>query len=432
MLRRRVAALHDGASSRSGTLCSSAVRERHQPDCSLAEGGSGAILPVAVLHPLTSDERELIAARIQREVTASVTEILHAEQQQEQQLKYTHIKSVASIIVAAVAIGATMIFLRVVLAPFLLATFFMFVLEPVLFAFLNPAKAARKICPCRCLGRLADMIDQAHKTTDETWAIGSISSSASEQPADQADDALGRSETSINKKGRRSLRRAGCEKTAMLIEMLTTKVWKLFAVTGCIAILLGIVTGIVYFNVRAITDFQWKKYEKSERMQLVLRWFPELGSETEIKIENLLPWLLEGPIFNALDITLSIISQGFLTILFLAFLLATDAATARHEDPNTLPAQIRLTVRRYIRIKTGTALFVSLACGTCYFLFGVDLFFSVRCPYFCSLLHPACREHDRDLVPDATCVHGPHQDGARHVALVPHTVRCPPVERQPH
>lgn len=41
--------------------------------------------------------------------------------------------------------------------------------------------------------------------------------------------------------------------------------------------------------------------------------------------------------------------RGACPARFLGFLLATDAATTQHEDPRTLPAQIRVTVRRYIR-----------------------------------------------------------------------------------
>lgn len=161
----------------------------------------------------------------------------------------------------------------------------------------------------------------------------------------------------------------------MLQQFISTS-WRLFAVLSSISTLLGVVALIIYFTVLGISVFPWQKYTNSWKMRLVFEWFPTLGTDpTSINIGLMVPWLLEGPLFNALDVTFTIISQSFLTLLFLAFLLSTDAAAGEVEGAPGLFKKIRISVQRYIRIKTSMALLVASLTGALYWLWKVDLFF---------------------------------------------------------
>jgi len=348
----------------------------HSPKVFLHGCGGLRATPMASshLHPLTAVERQAVAEQIHREVTTSVAEILHAEMHQEAQLKSVHLKSVSLVIVAVVALGACMVYLRVVLVPFLLALFFTFLLEPLLFALLNPPAIMEQVCPrARAIGRLATRIEEVRVGSDVLAA--SAAAPVSSRPRHEVRASSGFN-GALPQDGFESRDDLPVPECRSMLESAVSKSWALIAVTCCIVVLLGVISSVIYGTVQAIASVSWEKYENSHRLQLVLRWFPHMGSEpADLDPERLVPWLLEGPIFNALDWTLSIISQGFLTLLFLGFLLVTDAASAHTMSVETIGGKIRASVRRYIRIKTVMALIVSCVCGLMYWYWAVDLFF---------------------------------------------------------
>jgi len=105
----------------------------------------------------------------------------------------------------------------------------------------------------------------------------------------------------------------------------------------------------------------------------------------------MIPFLLDGPLFNALSETFTIISQCFLTVLFLAFLLINDASTRTSDDDDSIRIEnkIRRSVRRYIRIKTLLALALGVIVGSFYALMEVDLYmmFAIVTVVLCYIPH---------------------------------------------
>merc|ERR1719215_10012 len=104
---------------------------------------------------------------------------------------------------------------------------------------------------------------------------------------------------------------------------------------------------------KSLNDFPWQKYQKSKHLRMVLEeWFPHIGADPEnLKIESFLPWLAQGFLIDAIDFTFTMISMAFLTLLFLAFLLASDVDMMDAGDYYGLVAKVRKSVRRYMRIK---------------------------------------------------------------------------------
>eukprot|EP00929_Paragymnodinium_shiwhaense_P027400 TRINITY_DN16093_c0_g1_i1.p1 TRINITY_DN16093_c0_g1~~TRINITY_DN16093_c0_g1_i1.p1 ORF type:complete len:585 (-),score=136.53 TRINITY_DN16093_c0_g1_i1:100-1854(-) len=291
------------------------------------------------LDPLTMSERQAVSRRIRAEITDTAVEILRTEQDKKEKLNSVHIKCVSLLVLAGVAIGVSMVYLRVVLVPFILAIFFMFLLEPLLFAFLQFPGIASSGWPGarRCLGGKKERKDR-----EEAEFVAS-----------------------------------DCGHTGVVfIEAVLGKVWGILAVALCLLSLLFAVACIVYFLVQAFESFPWKKYASSPRVKLVLNVFPHLGTEPEeLDFEKLLPWLLQGPLLSALDVALSVISQCFLCFLFLAFLLANDVHAGQNADLMGLGKKIRTTVRRYIRIKTALAMVVASLAGGLLWHMRVDLYF---------------------------------------------------------
>lgn len=301
----------------------------------------------APLHPLTQRERRAVAAKIQRNVTEVAAEMLEEERSAKERLHLVHIKCFCLLILAAMAVGITVAYLRSVLIPFVLAVFFMFLLEPLLFAMLNPPRVLQRACPL--IRPLAERMEESR-----------TSSTAQDSAGDHA--AVDSNDCGTNSK--------------VLMRDVAWKVWTLFSVTCCLLALLGTCVLIIYFLVIAVTDCNWEKYTKSPRLKLVLKVFPHVGSDPEdLHLERLMFWLMQGPLFNAIDITVSVASQTCLTVLFLAFLLSTNASFVERDDVLGIGRQIRKSVRKYIRIKTLMAFMVATSVGVLYWRVQVDLLF---------------------------------------------------------
>jgi hypothetical protein len=103
-------------------------------------------------------------------------------------------------------------------------------------------------------------------------------------------------------------------------------------------------------------------------------WFPHIGADPEnLKIESFMPWMAQGFLVDAIDFTFTMISMAFLTLLFLAFLLASDVDMIDSDDYYGLLTKVRSSVRRYMRIKTWMALCVTVLIGLILWAMEVDL-----------------------------------------------------------
>lgn len=299
-----------------------------------------------VLDPLTVVERRAISDRICNEVTQAAADILREEQETRERLRVIHIKSVSLMSVAAVGLGFSMVYLHMVLVPFILAIFFFFLLEPLLYFILDPPGLLK-----RCVPGLARIT--AHFHTMRHGELAVEYGGASDNDAQNCGE-----------HGRMMLMSAGM------------RIWGALAVIICMFVLLCLGAMVVFFIIQAVGDFPWNKYRDSEKLRLVLGAFPELAQDPDaIHFEGLLPWLLQGPLFNALDVTFSVVSQTFLTLLFVSFLLSNVIAPGQTEDPAGFVHKVRTSVQRYIRIKSLTSFAVSVAIGAFYWHMSVDLWF---------------------------------------------------------
>mmetsp|Transcript_43256 Transcript_43256/g.101745 ORF Transcript_43256/g.101745 Transcript_43256/m.101745 type:complete len:579 (-) Transcript_43256:65-1801(-) len=314
--------------------------------------------------PLTEVERRAVSERIRRETTELAAGLVRVEQDTRDRLNAVHLKCIALLCVALVATGFVMIYLRGMLVPLILALFFMFLLEPLLMTMLNPPGALKRYCPRRIP---ADALEP-----------GTPSSRASNLPSIH-DAASLPTVVELN-----------CSaQTKFFIASLTWKIWGLFCICVCILLLVGFFAFVLYMAIDAIASFKWRKYTDSRNLALLMDWFPQLGDDPErLRIDRFLPWLLQGPLFNALDLTLSIISQAFLTMLFLVFLLAHHVFETG-EHLSGIQRKIRRSVRRYIRIKTMVVSVMSVLCGGFYWYMDVDLWFlfSVATFVLCYIPH---------------------------------------------
>lgn len=163
----------------------------------------------------------------------------------------------------------------------------------------------------------------------------------------------------------------------VLVQSTTWRVYVLLCVTVCVMALVGVFGLVAYFSIKAVTEVNWSKYSTSKNWRLLMEWFPQLSTDSNtLRGERVIQWLMQGPLFSALDMTLALISGAFLTMLFLVFLLYNDAlAVEETRGFANFGRKVRMSVRRYIRIKTAAALCVSILCGAIYGIFKVDLYF---------------------------------------------------------
>jgi len=285
--------------------------------------------------PLTSSERKAITERIRKEVTDMAVEVLQREQETKTKLSSVHLKCLTLILLATLAVGFAMYYLRAMILPFILAVFFMFLLEPVLFILIEP-RYVLKLCQRRPRPTHRD-------------------AQASDQDGGEA---------------------FSCQAQARgIVGSSSWKLWVIFCVTLCVLFLVVVVGIVTFYGVQAVTSVDWSKYSTSHNWKLLIEWFPQLSTDDNtLRGEKVIQWVLQGTLYSALDMALSVITGGFLFLLFLVFLLFNDAM-AVEETPTDLWMKVRVSVRSYIRIKTVAALVVAVLCGTLYALLKVDLWF---------------------------------------------------------
>jgi len=293
--------------------------------------------PTSNLDPLTLADRHAISASIRNEVTDAALRIIRDEQETKEKLNAVHIKCISLMVIALVALGISMVYLRVVLVPFILAIFFMFLLEPLLFAFLGLPLIFQRTCIGR---RFLKSLESKPR-----------------RPAEDCRDTCG-------------------GLGGVFLVGFGRKVWNFISVALCLTFLLTSCSMVVYFIVDAVNNMPWRKYQSSPRVQLIMDVFPALGSDPEeLDFEKVWPLLLQGPLINVFGLVFTFVSQTFLMLLFLAFLLANDVRSSANDGVLGIGEMVRTSVRRYIRIKAGLAILVSLAVGILLWYVGVDGYF---------------------------------------------------------
>jgi len=341
-----------------------------------------------LLHPLTDRERLLVSEKIRLDITEAAADALRHEQLLKARLHTVHIKCVSLLILALCAIGYAMIFLQGVLVPFTLAIFFMFLLEPLLFGLLHfPVRLGRVLPLLRpVVARMEEQRkNQRHSRTFGEARDGNGSWTPPTSPKAQMTGtthspnsplSFASAEGMGSEASDESVEHGNCgDSGRVLLAAMSWRMWSLFSVLLCLGTLLGVMVSLVVIVVRTLNDFPIRKYEKSDKLRMVLEeWFPHIGADPEnLKIESFMPWLVQGFLVDAVQFTFTIVSMVFLTLLFLAFLLASDAEMMDSDDFFGLAKKVRTSVRAYIRIKTWIAFVVAFLVGLLLWVMEVDL-----------------------------------------------------------
>jgi len=277
-----------------------------------------------------------------------------------------HLKTISIMCMTGLASMISIIWLREVLVPLLLAIFFTFQLEPVLFFLMNPARGC---APCSKRALVwADRVDQER--------VQFFKPSTGKESGDTASV---RAPTMF-------------QWTSNKCRAIHWRVRALFSVLACIFFVNLIIVTCGYLILRSVASFKWRKYVQSPKTQTILKHMQKLGADPdkleevtdEVDSTAIMGWLMDGPLMRLFSYTLSFFGTLFLMCLFLAFLLFNDLSI----DSESLQGfgiqlKARLTVRRYMRIKTQVSIAVALLVWLIYELLEVDLAFLFG---FCAFL----------------------------------------------
>jgi predicted PurR-regulated permease PerM len=352
--------------------------------------GSQVQIP-SFIDPLTCDERRLVSRHIRKEITLAASSLLKHEQTTKARLHSVHIKCISLSILAACAAAYAMIYLQGVLVPFTLAIFFMFLLEPLLsgllhlpialghsFDFFKPVaerleqeKTQRKTQQRTVQRRAA----QPDNVANGDGNFDASSDDAGSVPSSPENRTSGEAPLSFGDQNSTPDARCGGSGKIFMMKM-SWKAWSLISVLLCLGSLLAFAVFLVVLVVRSLNDFPWRKYAESKKLRVVLEWFPDLGADpNDFELESVMPWLMQSFFLDAIGTTFKIISMACLTLLFLAFLLASDVELLENDDSYGIGQKVRVSVRRYIRIKTQIALVVACLIGLFLYVMEVDLAF---------------------------------------------------------
>lgn len=289
------------------------------------------------LHPLTQDERMLVSEQIRHDVTNYAVELLRHEQETKARLQTVHIKCVSLMVIAACAVGYAIVYLQGVLVPFILAIFFMFLLEPLLFGLLKLPRTVLERFPTTCF-LLALAEEGRRQKVQELRRFEEDDPSSEISFTSGRDISFGGDTETCGVTGR------------AFLQSLSWRMWAFMSVFTCLSCLVGAIAGVIFFIIKGLNDFPWTKYAESQNLKRLVRWFPQIAADTEdLGFESFMPWLVQGFLVDAIDLTFTIISMTFLTLLFLAFLLANDVDLMESEGFLGIAYKVRIAVRRYIR-----------------------------------------------------------------------------------
>lgn len=243
------------------------------------------------------------------------------------------IKTFCLLTLTLLTVSWSMVALRGVLMPFVLAVFAMFLLEPVLLWALNPLKPFSKLS--RHAARIAKVMEEQQQI-----AFGS--------DAEQSELLCGR-----------------------LGLRILWKVWCVMAVAFCILMVVVVLGACTFLVVQSFTGWSAEKYASSPKLEKVLVRFNETG----IKTEKILQDLLQGPLLTVVDIMSSVLSTVLLMSLFLAFLLLSAVGKFPYTNVLGFGLTAKISVQRYLKLKVLTSVAVGVLIYLLLSLLKVELAF---------------------------------------------------------
>lgn len=236
----------------------------------------------------------------------------------EEQLQTGMLKTLCLLSLTIITSSWTMVKLRGVVMPFVLAMCLMLILEPVLVLALNPFKPLTKWSSCA--RRLARSLDQqlevGYNSVEESYLLRS---------------------------GRACAR-------------ILWKVWCVIAVAICIVIVVFVLGGCGYLLVKSFAGWSPSKYTDSPKLTRVLVRLNETGVEHELVIRG----FMEGPVMSVVSLLGTVFSTFLLMSLFLAFLLLSAVGKFPYTKVFGLGYQAKRSVQRYLKLKVLTSAAVGL------------------------------------------------------------------------
>jgi len=250
----------------------------------------------------------------------------------------SHIKALSLLSLSIVAAMGTIIWLRGVLIPFVLAVVVMLLLEPLLFWLLDPMRSCRRGSTHSGPQRQQQQQQQQQDTRVASFGSGFC-----------------------------FLRERLCR--------LAGRAWTAVAVVLCILVAVVFIAGCAFFIVRSIQSFSWKKYADSPRLKRLLEQLQKSGASADgiSQHSQTLQKIAQGPVMSVVNVFISVVSTMLLMALFLAFLLLSIVDS--DPDHHWLGWQAKRQVQRYLRIKSAMSACAGLLTWFVLGLLQVDLAF---------------------------------------------------------
>lgn len=273
-----------------------------------------------------------------------------------------HAKTLSLIGITAFAIVLFIVWLKGVMVPLVLAGFFTFQLEPVMFFILNP---------CSLFASCSRRAKERSKRIDQERVKFFSGFVAEDMATDE--------ENTGNDGKQFEEPRRKCKPRSLIWSIQAA-----LAVFVCLFSLLITIAACFYTIFRSFEQFSWQKYADSPRLRMLLLQIQKLHSNSdelktmkkvadEVDFTAVGKWFMQGPWLKRLfNLTLSFVGTMFLMGLFLAFLLLSDLATD-DVDGTGIRRKARLSVRRYMRVKTMTSTVVALLVWAVLETYKVDL-----------------------------------------------------------
>mmetsp|Transcript_126629 Transcript_126629/g.270135 ORF Transcript_126629/g.270135 Transcript_126629/m.270135 type:complete len:453 (+) Transcript_126629:90-1448(+) len=146
--------------------------------------------------------------------------------------------------------------------------------------------------------------------------------------------------------------------------------WDVVSIILCLALLVGLLGGLVAGCAHALTTFDWDEYLKSPKLKEVQHYLEALGiTAKELWSGSLLKRYRDQVVDAALEI-INVVGSVALTLLLFFFSLVAILPGIHRRDHRP---RVRTMMQRYLLCKTMSSLFVAGACALALWFMGVDL-----------------------------------------------------------
>lgn len=318
-----------------------------------------------------ADEDSFQAERC--DVGESVHSLLewHLEHLQEKtSLSTLDLKTACHIILFCVAVALAISNLQLVIIPLIFAGFFAVTLEPVAFIMLDLGTPL-----CNNKSTLRNTGTRAPVVMSPSPVVGHGDGNKHHLDSDSDSDQEGRMDT-----GAQVVFRPVCD---VIVLSMVRRMWIVIIVWSCIVGLLSVFVAIVVAVIGSFQSVPWEKYLESERVQGLMAYAKDGGVDLKELGPTILPWLIQGALWQIMDHMWNMISGLILMLLFLCYWLIHNLTerlqekfgSARADNELNLQKKLERSMRMYIIQKTYLSLLKAVLVGLMFFFLQVDLWF---------------------------------------------------------